>query len=216
MPLRTQTILSRFRRTIFWGVMIQISIQSDIGTERRWDAVLNFIFVLQSLQALQPCMARMLKRGHMKKKFLGCLLERRESYSASGVPSFGELGYKYPYSQIQEQREGGMLSLISMNEAIRAVSVVYGLKEHLLCIIFSFKALKLLSRVWYRGEILKKIPWPPLKTQTILSGVPAFRELGHKYAQCQIQEQREGGMMSLILLFSFKAFKLLIGVWRAC
>ena len=55
-----------------------------------------YYFFLQSTQALKRCMACMLKRGHMKKKFLGCLLERRESYAASGVPSFGELGYKYP------------------------------------------------------------------------------------------------------------------------
>ena len=76
--------------------------------------------------------------------------------------------------------------MISMNEAIRAVSVVYGLKEHLLCIIFSFKAPK--PCMVQRGDTKKKFLGPPLKHRQSYpaSGVPAFRELGHKYAYSQI------------------------------
>jgi hypothetical protein len=49
-----------------------------------------------------------------------------------------------------------MLSLISMNEAIQAVSIVYGWKEHMPCFFLSFEAFKLLSRVecaWEKGDI---------------------------------------------------------------
>jgi hypothetical protein len=62
-----------------------------------WDAVFNFIIFLQSPQARKPCMVQ---RGDTKKKFLGSPLQHRQSYPASGVPAFRELGHKYAYSQI--------------------------------------------------------------------------------------------------------------------
>jgi hypothetical protein len=56
-----------------------------------------YYFFLQSTQALKPCMVQ---RGDTKKKFLGPPLKHRQSYPASGVPAFRELGHKYAYSQI--------------------------------------------------------------------------------------------------------------------